>query len=151
MQEIVTKEGLRRIGIIVAVAVLCLAAYYPFSPAARHKKRLKEADRYMNMIADALGGDARYTNMAVASCTEYGNRIFLGIAGKVASDEHLEELHRIVRSFDQPFPVQWQVEVYSGASSGKAMNLDINTVDGRIPWQIPQTNPPDVPLAGSGE
>ena len=151
MQEIVTKEGLRRIGIIVAVAVLCLAAYYPVRPAARHKKRLKEADRYMNMIADALGGDARYTNMVVASCTEWGNRVYLGIGGTVAEEDDLADLHRIVTSINPDFPVQWQVRVRSEFSSGENMGLDMDSVDGKIPWQISQTNLLPVPLDQSGE
>jgi hypothetical protein len=144
MQEIITRDGVRRIGIIVVVAVVCLVAFYPFSPAGRYRRQLKEADKCMNMVADALVGDARYTNIAVASCTEYGDRIFLGIAGRVASDKHLEELHGIVRSIDQPFSLQWLVEVYSGASSGENVTMDMNSVDRKIPWQILQTNPPPV-------
>ena len=128
MEPFVTRQGVRRIIIITVALIVCLAAYYPFSPAAKQAaeiRKAQECDAYLNA---RLVCDPRFQQVTVFTYT--ADIIALDVVGTVTAREDSAALELIVADAKPPVGIRWFVSLPSTAA---VIRIPLTGMHERIP------------------
>lgn len=108
--------GLVTLGLVFATAI-----YYPFSPAARQARNMRNAKALLPPIRQTLQSDTRFGKVELDVYTGYEGSVI--VYGEVASAQDLAALRQIVAARAIPYHVQWSVDV--GSSSTMPSTLSV--------------------------
>ena len=104
MAEIITRQGLVRICIMVAALVVVLLVYYPHSPGARERDLVKKGLTHEALIRQKLSGDLRFRNVIVRTYAG-DDQVALALGGTVDSTQDWASLQELVTATRPPLPV----------------------------------------------
>ena len=109
MEQRVTRRGLIRIAVLAIVLILCLIAYYPFSPGGKQARKVRKAKKHDELLNKQLLMDPRFQQVTVY--TWVGESIVLEVEGEVKSWADGQTLVDLVWDSAPPVPVRWAVSL----------------------------------------
>lgn len=109
MNDFITREGIKRIAILTVVVIVCLIAYYPFSPGGRQATAIRRAEKHDELLNRQLALDPRFQQVMVY--TYVGENVRLEIEGEIDTWEDRQALYDIVTHSALPVPVRWNVSL----------------------------------------
>lgn len=94
---------------LLAVFVVGIAIYYPYSPGGRQAMNMRVAAGFVPVLSAKIGNDPRFEDVRVGVWTGGGGSLMVG--GFVDDESERADLRRIVLESFPPAPIAFMVQI----------------------------------------